>query len=680
MVLALFILCLLLHYPQQILGTSSPSVFSFLGLTRHAIERIFLLIPICYAGYFLGQLAGLISVGLAAVIMLPRDFLISQYLPDSIFETIAVIIVGILINLWFEGYRRERKRQEHLIYELEVAEENLRHHASTIAENEKRLLTLIDIAGTLTQSLEVDKIINSTLDGVVASMHVENAWIHLFDPESNELVMAGCRGNCQEFPRIKVGFGLSGSVAKSGNPLLVNDLSKEPRAPGYARQQSGSALFVPFSSKNILDGTIGVNSLSNHKFQRQDIRLLAGIGNQLSIVLESARIYEKQQKMVDTLRISEQKYRELFENAHDAILVHDMEGNITDANRASELLTGHNINEMLGMNVRTFLAEESLALAGQIRHKLLFNEVVEQPYEQRLMRRDGTVAVLQLVTSLIKENGRPVGFQHIARDVTREKEMQAKLNDAYRELMESHKQLKESQQNLIQAEKLTSLGQLAASIAHEVNNPLSGILIYTQLLSRKIAGDGISKETVLDYLSKMESEIIRSTKLIRNLLDFARQSAPTFRQVNINEVINKSTDLAFHSAELQKVQIIKQFDPSLPELRADFDQLLQVFTNLVLNAIQAMPAGGKLTLRTSTSGGTIKAEVIDTGCGIPVENISKLFTPFFTTKHEVKGVGLGLAIAYGIIQRHKGKIEVQSKVGEGTTFTICLPIYFEELK
>ena len=240
------------------------------------------------------------------------------------------------------------------------------------------------------------------------------------------------------------------------------------------------------------------------------------------------------------------------------------------------------------------------------------------------------------------------------------------------------KKLKDTQDGLIQAEKLTSLGQMAASIAHEVNNPLSGVLVYTQLLTKKIAGDNFSKEVTLNTLSKMESELTRSTKLIRNLLDFARQSPPALREVNPNDVINRALELAAHSAELQHVRVVKELNPSLPEIMADFDQLQQVCTNLVMNAIQAMTNGGTLTIRTSADNSQLKIEVQDTGVGISAENMRKLFTPFFTTKREVKGVGLGLAVSHGIIQRHHGRIEVQSKEGEGTTFTVYLPIDFQE--
>ncbi len=146
----------------------------------------------------------------------------------------------------------------------------------------------------------------------------------------------------------------------------------------------------------------------------------------------------------------------------------------------------------------------------------------------------------------------------------------------------------------------------------------------------------------------MELELTRSTKLIRNLLDFARQSPPALREVDISDIVNRALDLVAHSAELQNIQVIRELNPSLPKLMADFDQLQQVYTNLILNTIRAMPEGSRLTLRTSADNSQLKIEVQDTGCGIPPENMRKLFTPFFTTK------------------------------GEGTTFTIYLPLRYEE--
>jgi len=256
--------------------------------------------------------------------------------------------------------------------------------------------------------------------------------------------------------------------------------------------------------------------------------------------------------------------------------------------------------------------------------------------------------------------------------VEKEERAHAELNIVHQELSTYVQQLKESQEQLIQAEKLTSLGQMAASIAHEINNPLAGVLVYTRLLSKKLTDDTARKDESLDYLSKMESEVSRCSRIIRNLLDFARQTEPMLRLVDINQVIEQVLAMVGHQAKLQNVEVVKEFSPSLPKVMADFDQLQQIFTNLTLNAIQAMPDGGRLTIRSSAVDGEVRIDVQDTGCGISKENMGKLFTPFFTTKAKDKGVGLGLAVAHGIIERHKGRITVQSEVGKGTTFSVYL--------
>jgi len=238
--------------------------------------------------------------------------------------------------------------------------------------------------------------------------------------------------------------------------------------------------------------------------------------------------------------------------------------------------------------------------------------------------------------------------------------------------------LQGTQDELIRIEKMTSLGQMAASIAHEINNPLAGVLTYTKLLQKKIAGNTFIKDEGLDQLSRMESEISRCSRIIRNLLDFARQTEPMLRLVDVNQVLEQVLAMVGHQAQLQNVEVIKQFGPSLPKVMADFDQLQQVFTNLTLNAIQAMSGGGRLTLRTSTENSQVKIDVEDTGCGIPKENLSKLGTPFFTTKEKGKGVGLGVAVVYGIVERHKGRVNVKSEIGRGTTFSVCLGVHDDE--
>ena len=683
-VVVIFAIVIALHYPQQILSTSSPSLFSFLGLSRHALERILLLVPVSYAAFVFGTTAGFVSLAVASVIMLPRVFLISEYFPDALLETVAVILIGVLINLWFDRSRKEKERRQQMLSELAVADQELESAYQTTRRNEKRLFALNEISAIVSQSLELEDILSVVVDKVKQVMGLDIVLIFLLDEDKQELKLITHREVSEDFVAglkgLKVGEGFNGRVAQTGEPLVIEDAAQDPRLTRETVKREGmrAEVIVPLKAKGKVVGTLAGAMRESRQFLSEEVELLTTIGSQIGMAIENTRLYQREHLAAQQAVASERQYREIFEDAHDAIWIHDSHGNIIAANKATEELTGYSSKELLKMNVRNFLAEEGLSLARGIRRKLFLSETVEQPYEQRLIRRDGAEKIVKLTTNLIREDDRLRGFQNIARDVTKEKEMQGKLSAAYRELSESHQRLKESQEQLIQAEKLTSLGQLAASIAHEVNNPLSGVLAYTQLLAKKIGGDSIPKEVALGYLSKMEAELTRSTKLIRSLLDFARQSPPEFRQLNLNDVVSRAFDLAAHSAELQHVQVIKELDPSLPNLMADFDQLYQVCTNLFLNAIQAMPQGGKLTIRTSVNDGQLKIEVQDTGCGISPENMRKLFTPFFTTKHEVKGVGLGLAISYGIIQRHHGRIEVQSKKGEGTTFTICLPLHHEE--
>jgi len=235
---------------------------------------------------------------------------------------------------------------------------------------------------------------------------------------------------------------------------------------------------------------------------------------------------------------------------------------------------------------------------------------------------------------------------------------------------ERTKELKQTQEQLIQSEKLASIGQLAAGVAHELNNPISVMLGFSQAILRKLPEDN----PLYKPLSTIEREGLRCKGIIQNLLDFARRSKPAFQPTNINEVLEAACALIEHQISLDNVVITKGYAPNLPRVLADANQIQQVFVNIIHNAYQAMPQGGTLRLITRSLGDEVQVIFSDTGVGISPENIKRIFDPFFTTKEVGQGTGLGLSVSYGIVEQHGGTIEVESKVGVGTTFIIKLPI------
>jgi len=246
------------------------------------------------------------------------------------------------------------------------------------------------------------------------------------------------------------------------------------------------------------------------------------------------------------------------------------------------------------------------------------------------------------------------------------------------QLQKMNQELIQTQERIIMTAKLASMGELAAGVAHEINNPLTGVLTYLKLMEKKFSDDAIDSADLYKlrkYVKTMETETSRCSEIVKNLLEFARPTESVRELTNLEEIIKKTLSLIKHQIQLQNIEIIQEYQPSLPKIMADYKQIEQVFLNLFINSAQAMPEGGKLSIKINTENNkNIVTYITDSGCGIPKEDINKIFDPFFTTKQDKKGTGLGLSVAYGIIQRHNGSIDVKSKVGKGTTFIIKFPI------
>lgn len=267
-----------------------------------------------------------------------------------------------------------------------------------------------------------------------------------------------------------------------------------------------------------------------------------------------------------------------------------------------------------------------------------------------------------------KENKRLLAIIHQQNQMLKERS-----ENLEKKVEAQEKVLKDAQASMLRTEKLASLGMIAGGIAHEINNPLGGILTMTELLLSEVEKDS----PIYADLKEIEAAALHSKSVVENLLKFARQSKESImKPVFLSSVLEQVRKLLGHSLEIKDVELVYLLESDLPPVFGDSSKLQQVFMNLFTNAAQAMPDGGRLTVSAlkSDDNGKIIVDVTDTGIGIPPEIIPRIFDPFFTTKAEGEGTGLGLSVSYGIIKEHNGEIEVKSVVGRGTTFTISLPI------
>lgn len=376
-----------------------------------------------------------------------------------------------------------------------------------------------------------------------------------------------------------------------------------------------------------------------------------------------------QKGLWDTLRRERDRARRYLSIARVTIVALDTGGRVTLINKRGCEILGHTEEEILGSDwFETCVQEGQRAEARRV-----FDQVIAgadedtNSQELTIVTKDGAErAIVWHHVALPDRAGRIVGMLSSGEDITERMQAQAEL---------------------IRSEKLAAIGQLAAGVAHEVNNPLAGILVYVKLLLKKYRANRLQTVDTEKQLLKIETELERSSRIIKDLLDFSRQSKPALRPVDVNEALESTLSIVGHQISLGNIRLEKNLASGLPRILADFDQIQQAMMNLILNAAQAMPAGGELTITTSHEKGVelpgsvrnaVRVAIADTGRGIPRENLDKVFAPFFSTKAKGKGVGLGLAAVQGIIERHKGKIEVSSEVNAGTTFTMWLGAADEE--
>jgi len=407
---------------------------------------------------------------------------------------------------------------------------------------------------------------------------------------------------------------------------------------------------VPLLAGEKILGVLGV--ASTERLTYKDVERLSNLGAQVGLAIEKARMYEDLEREVEKrtqeLKRSGEKYRTLIEAMNEGLWKVDRDGTTVFINKRMEEILGRRFKEVVGKQIFDFFdGKNRKTLKEKIRESSRGDPSI---IETTLQRKDGkSVPLLVSIAPLKDEMGKVFGNFAVFTNMT---------------------ELKKLERQLLQSEKLATIGELAAGIAHEINNPLWNIMLYAKLLKKGM----VKKQPNVEDVEVIIDQVGMASKIVKDLLEFAREYEPSISVVDINETLNKAISPIEMQLVNEGIEIERKMAPENPKINADRSRLQQVFLNIITNAYHAMPGGGKLCLSTALKDGKVEVCISDTGHGIAKEHMDKLFDPFFTTKEVGEGTGLGLSVSYGIVRAHGGKIEVKSEVGIGSEFKIILPM------
>ncbi|RKG61964.1 PAS domain S-box protein [Corallococcus sp. AB011P] len=416
-------------------------------------------------------------------------------------------------------------------------------------------------------------------------------------------------------------------------PLLFHGSTRAVSAPLVASGQLFGAINMEYPE--------GLDADPAH-----DERVLLQLASQVAVAVKNA-------KLIDELTFVRKYLEELLEKANALILVVNRDKQVVVFNQALSALTGLTKEQVLGRDLSSLVADSEQLRLVPVLAAAMRGESVNN-FETRLLTRDGgEVRVSFATSSMLTQPGEVEGVIAIGQDVTVVKELEKRI---------------------IHAEKLASIGQLAASVVHEINNPMTAVATYADALlqrSRMTPGANPADQEKLKKILESSHRILRFT---RDLVSYARPAQDRPERVSLNAVVDMAVGFCEHVVSQARVSVQREYASDVPPLAAVRANLVQVFVNLITNACHAMPPGGQVSLSTLQEGTEAVVRVRDTGTGIESRNLSRIFEPFFTTKPEGRGTGLGLSICQGIVENHGGRLTVESTLGQGTTFTVRLPL------
>jgi len=549
-----------------------------------------------------------------------------------------------MMSTWFHWSWKWRHSHQEALLKLESAQEDLQRHVATIEKSEQRLGVLHEISGLITQ--EIRDVFATVAEKVEEVMETDSVMIYLLENESQELVLEVHKGVSENFingvKRIKVGEGFNGNVAQTGKYLVVEDATKDPLLSRRIVIDEGirSQLIVPLKSKGKVVGTLCVAKRAVGGFSPEEVELLTSIGNQLGAGLENTRLYQETDQALRRLKQSEERYRDLFENATDAIWVHDADGNTLAVNKACERVTGYSADDLMSMNICQLMSDYSRLCVNKIEKGLLREEHVDNICEVQFNRSGKANSIVEVTTSLVTHEGEVVGFQHAARNVSEERQMQENLRYYLQQVTRAQEEERKR-------------------IARELHDEtLQNLIVISRQLDKITSSDMLWEES-LEHVRSFKKQIETAVQEIRR---FSYDLRPS-----VLDDLGLLPALELLAGDLEKQEITTGFTVTgeSRRLSPELEVMLFRIAQEAISNIRRHSRASKAELAIEFSSTMVKLSISDNGCGFNLPQ----------RPSDLAGWGkLGLTGMHERANLLGGSLTLKSKRGEGTTVTAEVPI------
>jgi PAS domain S-box-containing protein len=515
---------------------------------------------------------------------------------------------------------------------------------------------LLDFGKTISATTRLESLLNSLIDRLQKVLDVEKVAIFIEDKKEPSGYRLAKSINLSSEYKIPNDFRQLIRVKASKKGLVRADELEAEDSKTINSFRQELHYFVPCVARGRMIAVIGLGRTSEGALlSSEDLDIIRTISGYIAVAIENSLLYQEQEKRAQELELLKEFNESIVESVNVALLATDENGVITHCNSSFEEMFNLNRKDVIGKAVEQVFDEGFLKNLIEILGDSKWS--LQQPckgYKLAAKNNKGKTLILNIGIAPLRST-RQKGNIIVLEDVTTRVSLEEKLQ---------------------QSEKLSSIGLLAAGIAHEVNTPLTGVSSYTQMLLQTIP----QTDPKHKILQKIQKQTERAASIVSNLLNFARSAGngqTEFTEIEINRILEDTLQLLEPQLRKSNIKVFRNYKQDLPKILGNAGKLQQVFTNLVLNAIDAMHNGGSLYLKTDLNEDSVFVEITDTGTGIDEKHIGKIYDPFFTTKPVGSGTGLGLAVTYGIVQEHSGKIDVFSQVGKGTTFRLEFPLIAE---